>query len=90
MYYVAVSKTGESDVQVKIKWEGKDNCRLFEGGLFDIHHGFYFSVQKKKKLRDQLLYLHNQIISVLTSAQLTRIFEQRVNFDLRRLLGGMY
>ncbi|KAG2219483.1 hypothetical protein INT45_010403 [Circinella minor] len=54
LYYVAVSKTGESDVQ----------------------------------LRDQLLYLHNQIISVLTSAQLTRIFEQRVNFDLRRLLGG--
>jgi hypothetical protein len=25
---------------------------------------------------------------VLTSSQLTRIFEQRVNFDLRRLLGG--
>lgn len=40
------------------------------------------------KLRDQLLYLHNQILSVLTSVQLTRIFEQRVNFDLRRLLGG--
>ncbi|KAI9494511.1 vacuolar fusion protein MON1 [Zychaea mexicana] len=54
LYFVAVSRTGESDVQ----------------------------------LRDQLLYLHNQIISVLTSAQLTKIFEQRVNFDLRRLLGG--
>ncbi|ORZ02160.1 vacuolar fusion protein MON1, partial [Syncephalastrum racemosum] len=40
------------------------------------------------QLRDQLLYLHNQILSVLTSVQLTRIFEQRVNFDLRRLLGG--
>ncbi|KAI7877181.1 DUF254-domain-containing protein [Lichtheimia hyalospora FSU 10163] len=54
LYYVTVSKTGESDGQ----------------------------------LRDQLLYLHNQILSVLTSVQLTRIFEQRVNFDLRRLLGG--
>ncbi|CDH53413.1 vacuolar fusion protein mon1 homolog a-like [Lichtheimia corymbifera JMRC:FSU:9682] len=54
LYYVAVSKTGESEVQ----------------------------------LRDQLLYLHNQILSVLTGAQLTRIFEQRVNFDLRRLLAG--
>lgn len=42
------------------------------------------------QLRDQLLYLHNQILSVLTSVQLTRIFEQRVNFDLRRLLGGMW
>ncbi|KAI9310518.1 vacuolar fusion protein MON1 [Dichotomocladium elegans] len=40
------------------------------------------------QLRNQLLYLHNQILSVLTSAHLTRIFEQRVNFDLRRLLGG--
>ncbi|RCH81226.1 Vacuolar fusion protein mon1b, partial [Rhizopus stolonifer] len=54
LYYVSVSRTGESDIQI----------------------------------RDQLLYLHNQILSVLTSVQLTRIFEQRVNFDLRRLLGG--
>ncbi|RCH78084.1 Vacuolar fusion protein mon1b, partial [Rhizopus stolonifer] len=54
LYYVCVSKTGESDNQ----------------------------------LRDQLSYLHNQILSVLTSTQLTKIFEQRVNFDLRRLLGG--
>ncbi|KAI9263955.1 vacuolar fusion protein MON1 [Helicostylum pulchrum] len=54
LYFVSVSRTGESESQ----------------------------------LRDQLLYLHNQILSVLTSVQLTRIFEQRVNFDLRRLLGG--
>ncbi|KAI8975580.1 vacuolar fusion protein MON1 [Mycotypha africana] len=54
LYYVAVSRTGESATQ----------------------------------LRDQLLFLHNQILSVLTNAQLTKIFEQRVNFDLRRLLGG--
>ncbi|KAL1933269.1 hypothetical protein VTP01DRAFT_7359 [Rhizomucor pusillus] len=39
-------------------------------------------------LREQLLYIHNQILSVLTSVQLTKIFQQRVNFDLRRLLGG--
>ncbi|ORX62874.1 MON1-like protein A-like protein [Hesseltinella vesiculosa] len=54
LYYVAISSTHESDVQLK----------------------------------DQLAYLHNQIISVLTSAQLTKIFKQRVNFDLRQLLGG--
>ncbi|KAI9475809.1 MAG: trafficking protein Mon1-domain-containing protein [Benjaminiella poitrasii] len=54
LYFVAVSRTGESDSQI----------------------------------RDQLLYLHNQVLSVLTSIQLTKIFEQRVNFDLRRLLGG--
>ncbi|KAJ3737112.1 vacuolar fusion protein MON1 [Lentinula guzmanii] len=38
--------------------------------------------------RSQLEYLHLQIISVVTSAQLKRIFERRGNFDLRRLLGG--
>ncbi|CEP19260.1 hypothetical protein [Parasitella parasitica] len=46
------------------------------------------TAESDSQLRDQLLYLHNQIISVLTSVQLTKIFEQRVNFDLRRLLGG--
>ncbi|KAJ4486273.1 trafficking protein Mon1-domain-containing protein [Lentinula aciculospora] len=38
--------------------------------------------------RSQLEYLHLQIISVVTSTQLKRIFERRGNFDLRRLLGG--
>ncbi|KAI9366215.1 vacuolar fusion protein MON1 [Pilaira anomala] len=54
LYFVSVSRTGESESQ----------------------------------LRDQMVCLHNQILSVLTSVQLTKIFEQRVNFDLRRLLGG--
>lgn len=36
----------------------------------------------------QLTYVYYQIVSVLTSAQLTRIFEQRRNYDLRRLLAG--
>eukprot|EP00729_Bicosta_minor_P010990 gene10990-35419_t len=36
----------------------------------------------------QLSYVFNQIIYVLTFAQLQRIFKQQVNFDLRRLLGG--
>ncbi|KAJ1957074.1 Vacuolar fusion protein mon1 [Dipsacomyces acuminosporus] len=39
-------------------------------------------------LRNELQYLHNQIVQILTSAQLTKIFEQRSNFDLRQLLGG--
>ncbi|KIK57167.1 hypothetical protein GYMLUDRAFT_61477 [Collybiopsis luxurians FD-317 M1] len=38
--------------------------------------------------RSHLEYLHLQIISVVTAAQLKRIFERRGNFDLRRLLGG--
>ncbi|KAI7835133.1 vacuolar fusion protein MON1 [Kickxella alabastrina] len=39
-------------------------------------------------LRNELQILHSQIVSILTSAQLTKIFEQRSNFDLRQLLGG--
>ncbi|KAJ2367758.1 Vacuolar fusion protein mon1 [Coemansia sp. RSA 2611] len=39
-------------------------------------------------LRNELQLLHSQIVSILTRAQLTRIFEQRSSFDLRQLLGG--
>lgn len=39
-------------------------------------------------LREQLLWLHYQIVSITTTTQLTRIFKQHPNFDLRRLLGG--
>jgi len=40
------------------------------------------------QLRIQLDILHNQILSTLTLAQLSRAFENRDNFDLRVLLGG--
>lgn len=33
----------------------------------------------------QLNYVFNQIIFVLTQSQLTRIFQQRINYDLRRV-----
>ena len=36
----------------------------------------------------QLTYVYNQIVSILTLSQLGRIFEQRRNYDLRRLLSG--
>ena len=36
----------------------------------------------------QLNYLYNLIISVLTLKQLQRIFSERPNFDLRRMLHG--
>ena len=36
----------------------------------------------------QLSYVYNQILSVLTYTQLSRIMEQRRNYDLRRLLAG--
>ncbi|KAG6878090.1 hypothetical protein C0993_012417 [Termitomyces sp. T159_Od127] len=38
--------------------------------------------------RSHLEYLHLQILSIVTAAQLRRIFERRTNFDLGRLLNG--
>ncbi|KAF7299617.1 hypothetical protein HMN09_00967100 [Mycena chlorophos] len=38
--------------------------------------------------RSHLEYLHLQILSIVTGAQLRRVFERRGNFDLRRLLNG--
>ncbi|KAF8798825.1 DUF254-domain-containing protein [Phlegmacium glaucopus] len=38
--------------------------------------------------RAHLEFLHLQILSIVSGAQLKRIFEKRTNFDLRRLLNG--
>ena len=40
------------------------------------------------QLTVQLTYIYNQILFVLTLTQLTRIFQQRSNYDLRRMLSG--
>lgn len=40
------------------------------------------------QLRQTLYFLHNQVLSTLTRTQLNRIFENKKNFDLRRLLSG--
>uniref|UniRef100_A0A224Z9L8 Vacuolar fusion protein MON1 homolog n=1 Tax=Rhipicephalus zambeziensis TaxID=60191 RepID=A0A224Z9L8_9ACAR len=41
-----------------------------------------------QQLQCQLVYVHAQILSVVTASQLERVFSQRCNFDLRRLLAG--
>ncbi|XP_045762193.1 protein SAND [Maniola jurtina] len=46
------------------------------------------SNESEPQLVLQLTYAFNQIVSVLTLTQLNRIFEQRRNYDLRRLLSG--
>lgn len=40
------------------------------------------------QLRSQLDALYTQVLSTLTLSQLNKVFSQRYNFDLRRLLGG--
>ncbi|KAK9966601.1 hypothetical protein ABG768_003703 [Culter alburnus] len=46
------------------------------------------SRQSEQQLRNELLYVYNQIVSMLTQASITRIFEHKKNYDLRRLLAG--
>ena len=44
--------------------------------------------ESDRQIRIQLNYLYNQILSVLTSSSLKKIFKQRRNYDLRRQLSG--
>ncbi|XP_037535313.1 vacuolar fusion protein MON1 homolog B [Nematolebias whitei] len=46
------------------------------------------SRQSEQQLREELLYVYYQIISMLTQASISRIFEHKKNYDLRRLLAG--
>ncbi|XP_058025303.1 vacuolar fusion protein MON1 homolog B isoform X2 [Ahaetulla prasina] len=46
------------------------------------------TLQSEQQLRQELLYVYDQIISMLTQASITRIFERKKNYDLRRLLTG--
>uniref|UniRef100_A0A8D3AZC4 Vacuolar fusion protein MON1 homolog n=1 Tax=Scophthalmus maximus TaxID=52904 RepID=A0A8D3AZC4_SCOMX len=46
------------------------------------------SRQSEEQLRGELLYVYYQIISMLTQASISRIFEHKKNYDLRRLLAG--
>ncbi|KAK9873814.1 hypothetical protein WA026_002172 [Henosepilachna vigintioctopunctata] len=42
-----------------------------------------------QQLQNQLNYIYNQIASMLTTSKLIKIYEQRQNYDLRRLLTGV-
>ncbi|CAF4768509.1 unnamed protein product [Pieris macdunnoughi] len=59
---------------------------LVKGPLILV--GMSKSNESETQLVLQLTYAFNQIVSVLTLTQLNRIFEQRRNYDLRRLLSG--
>ncbi|XP_028574461.2 vacuolar fusion protein MON1 homolog A [Podarcis muralis] len=44
--------------------------------------------QSEQEIAQELLYIYYQILSLLTWTQLSRIFQQKQNYDLRRLLAG--
>ena len=79
-----------------------DSLRLINAGshkmVFLVRGDLYFVLvarsQRKgcgdseSSLRDELLWLYHQILSIISATQLQRIFEKQSGFDLRRLLGG--
>ncbi|XP_069500246.1 vacuolar fusion protein MON1 homolog A [Ambystoma mexicanum] len=44
--------------------------------------------QSEQEIAQELLYIYYQILSLLTGTQLNHIFQQKQNYDLRRLLAG--
>eukprot|EP00051_Salpingoeca_urceolata_P029366 m.489686 g.489686 ORF g.489686 m.489686 type:complete len:520 (+) comp27018_c0_seq1:112-1671(+) len=92
-----VSLMGVMQALVSFVQDEKDQLRSFTAG----NHKFVFLVktnlllvmvastgEDEAQMMLQLTYVYSQIIFVLTHSQLTRIFEQRANYDLRRMLSG--
>ena len=92
-----VTMMGLMQAIVSFVQDANDNIRSIHAG----DHKFVFLVRgplilvtvcssqdSKAQLQLQLTYVYHQILSVLTFTQLTRIFEQRRNYDLRKHLSG--
>ena len=92
-----VTIMGVLQALVSFVQDAKDNMRCIISG----DHKFVFLVREHlilvsvsrgeestQQLMLQLSYMYNQILSVLTHSTLHKIFKQRRNYDLRRLLTG--
>lgn len=79
---VAVSKTLESIPQLTLQL----TYVLFE--VISLCPIRYFKSVSYIHSITTCRYVYNQIVSVLTQSQLNRVYDQRRNFDLRRLLTG--
>lgn len=92
-----VTMMGLMQAIVSFVQDSNDSIRSIHAGK----HKFVFLVRgpiilvtvcsaqdSKAQLVLQLTYVYHQILSVLTFTQLTKIFEQRRNYDLRKHLSG--
>ncbi|KAG6843931.1 hypothetical protein H0H87_011622 [Tephrocybe sp. NHM501043] len=82
---------------ISVFLDDKDKLRCINAGrtriTFVLRPPLYYACssswgEPESVTRSHLEYLHLQILSIVTAAQLQRIFERRTNFDLRRLLNG--
>ena len=92
-----VTLMGVMQALVSVIQDGKDTLRCIVAGK----HKFVFMIREHvilvasanthetiQQITLQLTYIYNQVLSVLTYTQLARIFKERHNYDLRRLLTG--
>ncbi|KAK7483687.1 hypothetical protein BaRGS_00025120 [Batillaria attramentaria] len=92
-----VTIMGVMQALVSFVQDSKDSLRSVVAG----EHKFVFLVRdhlllvgvtrgmdSTQQMLLQLMYVYNQVISVLTHSALGKIFKQRRNYDLRRLLTG--
>ncbi|KAL1950355.1 hypothetical protein VTO73DRAFT_5479 [Trametes versicolor] len=93
----ATSMIGVIQALVSIFLDDGDKLRCINAGntriVFLLRPPLYYVCvsawgEPESVTRFHLEYLHLQILSVVSAEQLRRMFEQRRNFDLRRLLGG--
>ncbi|KAH9850115.1 trafficking protein Mon1-domain-containing protein [Lenzites betulinus] len=93
----ATSMIGVIQALVSIFLDDGDKLRCINAGstriVFLLRPPLYYVCvsawgEPESVTRYHLEYLHLQILSVVSAEQLRRMFEQRRNFDLRRLLGG--
>ncbi|KAI9058311.1 DUF254-domain-containing protein [Trametes sanguinea] len=93
----ATSMFGVIQALVSIFLDDGDKLRCINAGstriVFLLRPPLYYVCvsawgEPESVTRFHLEYLHLQILSVVSAEQLRRMFEQRRNFDLRRLLNG--
>ncbi|OSD07264.1 DUF254-domain-containing protein [Trametes coccinea BRFM310] len=93
----ATSLFGVIQALVSIFLDDGDKLRCINAGntriVFLLRPPLYYVCvsgwgEPESVTRFHLEYLHLQILSVVSAEQLRRMFEQRRNFDLRRLLNG--
>lgn len=82
-----ISFVQDNDDNIRVIIAGKHKFMFLVRGPL-ILAAICFANDSPAQLLVQLTYVYHQVLSVLTFSQLTRVFEQRRNYDLRKLLSG--
>ncbi|KAF7346547.1 hypothetical protein MSAN_01882800 [Mycena sanguinolenta] len=86
------STIGIMQALISVFIDDGDKIRCINAGstriTFQLRPPLYYVCASSWGEPESVNILHLQILSIVTAAQLRRVFERRTNFDLRRLLNG--